>query len=125
MQIAPERFEQGTTYDQYRARILADGGIMEELLRASEASLAKEEIDLTSFQRLPETVRVLVLSEDWCGDCTDNVPILNRIADESQKLDVRIVSRDDNLDIMNTYLKYGEFQAIPLILFLDQSGEVI
>jgi hypothetical protein len=125
MRIDAERFEQGTTYAEYRTRILADGGIMEELLRASEASLANETIDLASFQRLPTTVRVLVLSEDWCGDCTDNLPILNRIEEESGKLDVRIVSRDDNLDIMNNYLKYGEFQAIPLILFLDDRGEVV
>ena len=125
MKIGPERFEQGTNYAGYRERILAVGGIMEELLVASEASLAKESIDIASFLRLPRVTRLLVLSEDWCGDCTDNLPILNRIAEESGKLSVRIVSRDDNLDIMEQYLKYGTFQAIPLILFVAESGDVI
>jgi thiol-disulfide isomerase/thioredoxin len=125
MQIDAQRFEQGTSYAEYRTRILAGGGIMEELLTASEESLAKEVIAVEPFRRLPGTVRVLVLSEDWCGDCTDNLPILNRLAEESGKLDVRIVSRDDNLDIMDNYLKYGTFQAIPLILFLNDEGEVV
>lgn len=125
MVIDAERFASGTSYEEYRARILAAGGIMEELLIASETSLANEEIDVEPFRRLPETVRVLVLSEDWCGDCTDNLPIVNRLADESGKLDVRIASRDDNLEIMDRFRKYGEFQAIPLILFLDAQGEVV
>jgi thioredoxin-like negative regulator of GroEL len=70
-------------------------------------------------------VRVLVLSEDWCGDCTDNLPIINRIAEESGKLDVRIVSRDAHPEIMDGYLKYGRFRAIPLMLFLSADGQVI
>src|SRR3954471_6358229 len=106
MKIGPERFEQGTDYGGYRDRIMAGGGIMEELLVASEASLAEETIDIAPFQRLPRVTRVLVLSEDWCGDCTDNLPILNRLAQESGRLSVRIVSRDDNLDIMDQYLKF-------------------
>ena len=49
MKIGPERFEQGTNDAGYRARIIADGGIMEELLLASEASLAKESIESLHF----------------------------------------------------------------------------
>ena len=124
MQIAPDVFDKGDTYAVVRDRILADGGIMEEMLRASEAGLADARIDVTSFQRLPAAVRVLVLSEDWCGDCTDNLPIIDRIARESGKLDVRIVSRDANLEIADAHLKYGKFRSVPLVLFLDDTGNV-
>ena len=70
-------------------------------------------------------MRVLILSEDWCGDCTDNLPVVNRIAEESGKLEVRILPRDAHLDLMDQYLKYGQFRAIPLILFLNKAGHVI
>jgi len=35
---------------------------------------------------------VLILSEDWCGDCTDNLPIVDRIAREIEQLRRRLVS---------------------------------
>jgi thioredoxin-like negative regulator of GroEL len=123
--IESDRFNQGTTYAAYRERILAEEGVMRDMLTASERALANEEIDVEPFRRLPKPLRVLVLSEDWCGDCTDNLPILNRIAEESGKLDVRIVPRDEHLDVMDQYLKGGEFRSIPLILFLDDDGRVI
>lgn len=125
MQIDETRFNQGTTYIAYRDRILAAGGIMSELLTASESALAKEAIDVEPFRRLPKPYRVLILSEDWCGDCTDNLPIVNRLAAESGKLKVRILPRDEHLDLMDNYLKYGQFRAVPLILFLDEEGTVI
>jgi hypothetical protein len=125
MRISDEVFGSGDTYTQYRDRIMAEEGIMRDLLVASESMLAGQEIDLTPFTALPKPIRVLVLSEDWCGDCTDNLPILNRLAEESGRLDVRIVSRDAHLDIMDAFLKYGRFRAIPLILFLDGDGGVV
>jgi hypothetical protein len=117
-----DRFTAGETYGDYRARIVADGGIMREMLEASERGLAGESLDLSAFERLAEPIRVLVLSEDWCGDCTDNLPILNRIAAESGKLDVRIVSRDDHPDLMDSHLNRGEFRSIPVMIFVDPAG---
>lgn len=125
MQISDSVFSGGETYTQYRDRILAEEGIMRDLLVACECILAEQEIDLSPFKSLSQKIRVLVLSEDWCGDCTDNLPILNRIAEESGKLDVRIASRDAHPDIMDAFLKYDRFRAIPLILFLGEEGEVI
>jgi hypothetical protein len=125
MRISDDVFAGGEPYSAYRERIMAAGGIMKDLLTASELILAEQELDLAPFAALPKPLRVLVLSEDWCGDCTDNLPILDRLARESGKLDVRIVPRDAHLEIMDAHLKYGKFRAIPLILFLDDAGEVL
>jgi thioredoxin-like negative regulator of GroEL len=122
--VGKEVFDAGSTYTDFRDRILGSEGIMKDLLEASEAHLAKQELNVDAFKALEKPVRVVVLSEDWCGDCTDNVPVLNRIAQDSGKLDFRVVSRDEHLDIQNQYLKYGKFQSIPTILFLDDAGNV-
>src|SRR6476619_801733 len=110
MPIKSEIFDNGRTYAEVRERILADGGMMAEMLQASEAGRAAERIDVSAFTKLAEPVRVLSLSEDWCGDCTDNLPIVDRIARESGKLEMRVVSRDANLDIADQHLKYGKFR---------------
>jgi thiol-disulfide isomerase/thioredoxin len=125
MKISNDVFEQGESYAQYRDRILAEEGTMRDLLVASEAKLAETEIDISPFLHLSRPYRLLVLSEDWCGDCTDNLPILNRIAAETGKIEVRIVSRDANQDIADAFLKYGKFRSIPLVLFLGDDGTVV
>lgn len=114
-----EAWEAGVEYPVYRERVLALGGLVSEMLVESEATLAEATLDLTLFQALPTPIPVLVLSEDWCGDCTDNLPILDRIARETGKLLPRIASRDDNLDIMDQYLTRGEFRSIPVIIALN------
>ena len=122
MLISQERFEKGDRFETFRERILASDGIMRDLLIASEAALAKETIDVEPFRNLPKPIRAYVLSEDWCGDCTDNVPIVNRVAADSGKLDVRIVSRDENLDIMDQFLKQGKFSPYRWCSFSMKKG---
>jgi len=119
-----EIFESGDSFEIYRDRVLARAELVSEMLAESIARLAETDLDLSAFRALPCQVRVLVLSEDWCGDCTDNLPILDRIARDTGKLNVRIASRDAHLDVMDEYLKYGKFRAIPLVLFLDGAGAV-
>lgn len=118
--ISAERFQAATTFATVRDRIIAGGGIMRELMEKGIAAANAAPLDFSAFEALPEMLKVVALSEDWCGDCTDNLPIVDRIATETGKLDFRIIGRDDNLDIMERYLKYGKFQAIPVIIFMDQ-----
>ncbi len=62
----------------------------------------------------------LVLCESWCGDAAHTLPVLNKIAEISDHIDLKIVLRDDNLDLMNTFLTNGS-QAIPKLIMVDES----
>jgi hypothetical protein len=68
--------------------------------------------------------RLLVLSEDWCGDAANTVPVLARFAADSPQLELRILKRDENLDLMDRYLTNGS-QSIPLAILLDESGNAV
>jgi hypothetical protein len=66
----------------------------------------------------------LVLVEGWCGDGAQILPILNKMAEESGRIDLKIVLRDSNDDLMNQYLTNGA-RAIPMLLVIDkESGKV-
>lgn len=67
--------------------------------------------------------KILVITEDWCGDAMINNAILRKIA-EAANLDVRTVLRDQNLDLIDAYLTNGG-RAIPIYIFLSDAGEVI
>ena len=63
-------------------------------------------------------VRLLVIAEDWCGDASNTVPILARLGDEAECLEMRIVERDAKLGLMDQYLTNGS-RSIPIVIALD------
>jgi Thioredoxin len=117
MAVTREQFESGMTYDAYKAQMTRNRDQLEQ----NEKSLQLSQEDLTAFRSLPRPLHVLALAEDWCGDVIANLPILGRIARESGKLDVRVLLRDQHLDVMDQYLKQGQFRSIPVFVFLDEA----
>ncbi len=115
MAVTRERFEQGLTYDAFKAQMTRN----QERFEANERGVTFDPEDLAVFQRLPRPLNVLVLAEDWCGDVIDNLPILGRLAEETGKLNVRVFLRDQNLDLMDQFLNQGQFRSIPVFAFFD------
>ncbi|MDF1502111.1 thioredoxin family protein [Roseisolibacter sp. H3M3-2] len=68
---------------------------------------------------VPGRWHLLVLVEDWCGDAVNTVPYLARLAELSPNLDLRILGRDANPDLMDAHLAPGGARAIPVVIVLD------
>ncbi len=60
----------------------------------------------------------LILTEGWCGDAAQNVPVIEKIAAESDKIETRYVLRDENLELMDRYLTGGA-RSIPKLIAID------
>ncbi len=116
MAVTRERFEQGMTYDEFRAQMTRN----QERFAANERQLELDPEDLAAFKNLPRPLNVLVIAEDWCGDVINNLPILGRLAAESGKLNLRVFLRDQNPDLMDQYLNQGQFRSIPVFAFFDE-----
>lgn len=71
--------------------------------------------------RLSEAWHLLALSEDWCGDAVNLLPVLARLAEEVPGLDLRVLARDQNLDLMDAHLTAGKSRSIPVVLLLDEN----
>ena len=69
-------------------------------------------------------LRVIVLTEDWCGDAMMNIPILLHLAEKSH-MEVRMLLRDSNLELMDQYLTNGRSRSIPIFIFIDEDGEEV
>ena len=63
---------------------------------------------------------LLVLSEDWCGDSVNIVPIVAKLCEAVSNMDMRILARDENLDIMDEHLTGGRSRSIPIVILLNQ-----
>ena len=116
MAVTQKRFAQGMTYDEYRVQMTRN----QERFIENEQTVTIDPDDLAYFAGLPEPLNVLAIGEDWCGDVIANFPVLGKLAEQSGKLNLRVFLRDENLDIMDQYLKSGEFRSIPVFVFFDQ-----
>jgi hypothetical protein len=63
---------------------------------------------------------LLTIVEDWCGDASNTVPVLARWAEEVTGVDLRVVGRDENPDLMDRYLTNGTSRSIPIVIALDE-----
>jgi thiol-disulfide isomerase/thioredoxin len=124
--------------------------IVSDLLKEGKSSGKEQSEDLTHYSalnetrmnRLDKTIKIdttvseqlkelqneytwLVLSEGWCGDAAQILPIINKMALETDKIDLRIVFRDENEDLMNHFLT-NKGKAIPKLIIIDKAtSEVI
>ena len=89
MAISRDEFESAMTYDQWKAAWTRN----HERFAAQEQAYKPDRADVEALKKLPKPVNVLAIVEDWCGDVVANVPIIERLAKESGKLNVRYAQR--------------------------------
>lgn len=63
--------------------------------------------------------RLLVLAEDWCGDASNTIPFLAKFVDATPGLELRILRRDEQPELMDRYLTNGS-RSIPIVIVLDE-----
>lgn len=67
----------------------------------------------------------LVLAEGWCGDAAQILPVIHKMAETTNKVELKIALRDDNDALMQHFLTNGG-KAIPKLIVLDaETSEVI
>ena len=129
---------EGKSYSEYRTHItdlLAEGKVTGHT--QTEALVGYSDLNTTRMKRLDKTIKLidgfeneiekikekytlLVLSEGWCGDAAQALPVINIMTEANDKLDLKIISRDENIDLMNLFLTNGG-QAIPKVLVIKKS----
>ena len=62
---------------------------------------------------------LLVIAEDWCGDGTNTIPYLAKLADLSRSQEIRVLRRDEHPKVIDRYLTDGA-RAIPIVIVLDR-----
>ncbi|WP_166924600.1 thioredoxin family protein [Flavobacterium poyangense] len=91
---------------------------LEKTIKISEETIEK-------LQKLDNHYIWLVISEGWCGDAAQILPILNKMALSSdKKIDLRIVLRDANDELMSHYLTNGG-RAIPKVIIICKEAGIV
>ncbi len=66
----------------------------------------------------------LVLTEAWCGDAAQNLPFMAKLAEQTPLINLKLLLRDEHLDLMDKYLTNGG-RSIPKLIVLNDKNEVV
>ncbi|MET2986035.1 thioredoxin family protein [Aureibaculum conchae] len=80
---------------------------------------------ISCTQNLIKKYTFLVISEGWCGDAAQVLPIINKVAEASSTIDLKIVLRDENEALMNLFLTNGSMSIPKLILLETETNKVV
>ena len=67
----------------------------------------------------------LVLTESWCGDAAQALPMINKVASLTENISLKLILRDENIDVMNRFLTNGAMSIPKLVMVDDASGKVV
>ena len=66
----------------------------------------------------------LLITEGWCGDAAHVLPVMNKMSNENEHINLKVVLRDENVALMNQFLTNGSM-SIPKLVVLDKEDNVI
>jgi hypothetical protein len=110
-------------------------------VQSSELTLYSS-LNETRMNRLEKTIKIsediiqklkslkseyiwLVISEGWCGDAAQLLPVFNKMANESDgKIELKIVLRDENEELMNLFLT-NKGRAIPKLIVINRETAAV
>ena len=110
-----DRFFAGATFADLLGRPKDNPDLWAAIYRRAELShaAARRAAALTGHWHL------LVLSEDWCGDSVNIIPYVARLEECCEHIDMRILGRDSNPDLMDAHLT-GTSRSIPVVIVYDE-----
>ena len=134
--ITTELIKKGFSYESFRNlvdNLLADGkatsGNNSEfpLLEFTKSNVQRmDNLDravvlmpelMEELQELSEKWIWIVLAEGWCGDVAQNLPVIAKIAKVTENIELKILLREENPEVMEAYLTNGG-KAIPKLICL-------
>ena len=134
--------KRGISYDEYRklvSSLLEEGKstgadqsdsllnysmLNDRRMKRLDKTIQLSEETIAKIKDVTEPVTWLVLTEGWCGDAAQTLPIINKIANKSDYIDLKIVLRDEHEDLMNQFLTNGG-KSIPKLIALNKNNDVI
>ena len=110
-----ERFAAGVTFAELLARPKDNTPLWDALYKKAVISPGIA----TRLRNTRGMWHLLVLNEDWCGDSVNILPYVARLAGAHPGIELRILGRDGNPDLMNAHLT-GTSKSIPIVIIYDE-----
>lgn len=117
--------KKATTGENQSQEMIEYTALNQRRYKRLDKTLKVSEEDKKFFSEYPKKLIFLTITEPWCADAAQIIPMLNKIVEISSVIDLKFVLRDENDELMQHFLTNGG-RAIPKLIILDsESKEVI
>ena len=121
MSLTADKFNQGMTTDQYIDIIKVN---KDPFCQIRDGVEIPDNV-LDYFNSLDNPVNLAVFTSDWCGDAMSTTPAILRLADASDKINLSVFNRDDELELTNSFLPEHRAGTVPVFVVFDENmGEI-
>lgn len=141
-ELLNDKLGQSMTYEVYRDlvdRLIAEGKTTGP--NQSEAMLGYTKLNAQRMNRLDKKMKLdenllqaletlngeyiwLVITEGWCGDAAQILPIFQKIAESTDKISLQVILRDDHPELIDNFLTDGA-KAIPKLISMDKGSKEV
>lgn len=123
--LVSSMLEEGKATGPIQSEALTNYSLLnDKRMKRLDKTIKISEETISEFKKVTAPQTWLVITEGWCGDAAQNIPVLQKIADFTDKVDLKIVLRDENLPLMDLFLTNGG-RSIPKLIALDKDNNVI
>ncbi|WP_282143496.1 thioredoxin family protein [Cellulophaga baltica] len=141
-QLLSASLPKAVSYQEYRATVsglvangLSTGTVQNDALanytllndkrmKRLDKTLKFSEDIIEGIAKINKKVTWLVLTESWCGDAAQTMPVMNKLASLNSNIDFKVILRDENLALMNQFLTNGTL-SIPKLLMIDDATNTV
>lgn len=113
-----------STGNEQSADLLHYSELNEVRMKRLEKTLKLDAEVEKTLQNIASKQTWLIISEGWCGDAAQILPIIKLMSDASENIALKLVFRDENEVLMNQFLTNGA-KSIPKLLILDEKSNLI
>mgnify|MGYP000309547273 CR=1 FL=1 len=93
-------------------------------MKRLDKTIKLSETTIEKFKQINQPQTWLILTEGWCGDAAQNLPVIYKLSEINENIELKIVLRDENTELMNSFLTNGG-KAIPKLIGLDKNENVL
>jgi hypothetical protein len=110
--------------DQSEQMVYYTGLNLVRMERIKKTFVFTEELS-EAVRSLQDQYKFVVLTEAWCGDAAQAIPVMGAIAELAEgKIDLQLLLRDENPELMDQFLTNGG-RSIPKLIIYNRHGEVL
>lgn len=112
-----EVFKSGVSFDEF---VNNDGDTYKEKTLEVYNNIKFNEDLIKRIKKVNKKINILACAEIWCPDCMINVPVLKKMKDHNQNINISIVPKEGNEDVFKNYAVSGGIR-IPTFIIYDEN----
>lgn len=116
--------ENRTTGDNHSPAMIEYTRLNDRRMKRLNKTVVLDQLVMDRLNTLNKPWIWLILTEAWCGDAAQNIPVLAKMAEQNENIELKLILRDENPEVMDAYLTEGG-RSIPKMICLTPELEEI